>query len=107
MQNQPLPFLCCACYGAYALGALLPVLIRFLVDNAKNNERGMILGFGNSAVKFGNLLGILLGALVEAHFGYTTSFLMNALLYVFAGVIILAYIKPLQTVTEMRYSLES
>lgn len=88
------------------LGALLPVLIRLLVDNARDNERGLILGFGNSATKLGNLLGILLGALVEAHFGYTNSFLMNAVLYLFAGTIILVRIKPLQTLSYGRYSLE-
>lgn len=93
------------CWGV-CLGALLPILIRLLVDNAKQNQRGVMLGFGNSAIKFGNLLGILLGALVEAYFGYTNSFLMNALLYLLAGVVILARLKPLQTVNDGRYSLE-
>jgi MFS transporter, DHA1 family, staphyloferrin B biosynthesis exporter len=88
------------------LGALLPVLTRLLVDNAKKNERGLILGFGNSATKMGNLFGILLGALIEAYLGYTNSFLMNALLYIAAGVIILVRIKPLQTLTQRRYSVE-
>ena len=88
------------------LGALLPALIRLLVDNGKETERGLILGFGNSATKFGNLLGILLGALIEAHFGYRDSFLLNAILYFAAGGIILLYIKPLQTFSEKRYSLE-
>src|SRR5262245_19785722 len=52
------------------LGALLPILLRLLVDNTNSNEHGLFLGFGNSATKFGNLLGIITGALIEAHFGY-------------------------------------
>ncbi len=71
------------------LGALLPVLLRLLVDNISDNERGLFLGFGNSATKLGNLLGILLGALIEVYFGYFSVFLMTSLLYVVTTVIVL------------------
>lgn len=79
------------------LGALLPVLLRLLVDKTQETDHGLFLGFGNSATKLGNLLGIMTGALIEAHFGYTNSFLMTALLYVFAGIIILSKTKSLNT----------
>ncbi|VVC75754.1 Tetracycline resistance protein, class B [Aquicella siphonis] len=82
------------------LGALLPVLLRVLVDNTHTRDHGLFLGFGNSATKLGNLLGIIAGALIEAHFGYTTSFLMTALLYVMAGIVILLSAKSLKTAPE-------
>ena len=76
------------------LGALLPILLRLLINNTDNNEKGMFLGLGNSATKLGNLLGILLGALVEVNFGYASSFLMMAGLYVIAaGIVILLHFK--------------
>jgi predicted MFS family arabinose efflux permease len=78
------------------LGGLLPVLLRLLVDNSQGNENGMFLGLGNSATKLGNLLGILLGALIEAYFGYASSFLMTALLYVISGAMFLLYPNPLK-----------
>lgn len=84
------------------LGALLPVLLRLLVDNDKTNQHGMTLGIGNSATKLGNLLGILLGALIEAHFGYTISFLMNAFLYIIAAYFMLMKVErvPLEQSTS-------
>lgn len=71
------------------LGALLPILLKLLVDRADKHEHGLYLGFGNSATKFGNLIGILIGALIEANFGYANSFLTTAFLYVLASIIIL------------------
>lgn len=82
------------------LGALLPILLRLLVDNATSHEHGFFLGLGNGATKFGNLLGIMVGALIEAHFGYANSFLMTALLYIVSGVIILLYTNPLNSMIE-------
>lgn len=100
-ENATVVFILRLLWGV-TLGALLPVLTRLLVDNALEHERGLMLGLGNSANKFGNLVGILLGALVEAHFGYTSSFLMNAALYIGAVGIILLHIKPVtQKVKEL------
>jgi MFS family permease len=82
------------------LGALLPILLRLLVDNADSYEQGFFLGLGNGATKFGNLLGIIVGALIEAHFGYANSFLMTAVLYMLSGVIILLYANPLKFTVE-------
>lgn len=78
-----------------ALAGLLPILVSLLLDYIKTSERGLILGFSNSATKFGNLLGILAGATVEVYFGYANSFFFTALLYVFAGIVILLLEKPI------------
>ena len=83
------------------LGALLPVLLQLLVNNINNWEKGLFLGWGNSATKFGNLLGILIGALIEAYFGYEKSFLMTAILYFISGMVILLYLKPLNSVVKI------
>lgn len=88
------------------LGAILPILIRLLVDNSQKTEKGLMIGFGYSANKCGSLAGILLGALIEAKFGYTSSFLMNGSLYFLAGILILMCVKSLQIIPDERYSLE-
>ncbi|MFI4956970.1 MAG: MFS transporter [Gammaproteobacteria bacterium] len=72
------------------LGALLPLLLRILVDNVDPSERGAFLGFGNSASKFGTVLGILCGATTEAYFGYSNSFIIMGIMYFIAGIIMLA-----------------
>lgn len=84
------------------LGALLPVLQRLLVDHSDGSKNGIFLGLGNSATKFGNLLGIILGALIEASFGYANSFLMTACIYVVSGSAILFLTIPLKMVTKER-----
>lgn len=84
------------------LGALLPVLQRLLVDNSDGSKNGIFLGLGNSATKFGNLIGIILGALIEANFGYANSFLMTALLYIISGSSIFLLASPLKILTKER-----
>lgn len=86
------------------LGALLPVLLRLLADTSERQQQGLFLGFGNSATKLGNLIGIILGAVVETQFGYTNTFIATALFYILSCVLILA-IKPAPTLTK-GYSLE-
>lgn len=87
------------------LGGVLPILTRILIENARENHRGLVLGFGNSANRLGTLLGISSGAILEANFGYTCSFLINAALYIIGAGLILAYIKSLYSAQES-YSLE-
>lgn len=84
------------------LGALLPILQRLLVDNSDGSKNGVFLGLGNSATKFGNLVGIIFGALIEANFGYASSFLMTAFLYIFSGSAILLLTSPLKILTKER-----
>lgn len=74
------------------LGALLPLLLRLLVDQNDTDENGIYLGLGNSATKIGNLLGIVIGALIEAHFGFKNSFLLTSLLYVVASIIVIIHL---------------
>lgn len=82
------------------LGAVLPVLLTLLVDHASDDEHGFFLGLGGSATRFGSLIGIILGAVVEANFGYENSFLLTALLYIISGTIILISAKPLLSITN-------
>lgn len=71
------------------LGGLLPMLLRLLVGPLNNHSHGLLLGFGNSATKLGNLFGIIIGAAIEAHFGYTITFLLTAVLYIASAGIFL------------------
>jgi MFS family permease len=71
------------------LGALLPLLLKILVEDTDQGARGVILGIGNSATKLGTVLGILLGALIESQYGYANSFLIMGILYVAAGLIMI------------------
>lgn len=75
------------------LAAILPVILRLLVDEVSQDERGTYLGLGNSATKFGNMSGMLLGVIMESKFGFSNSFYMIALLYVIAGMMVLLRVK--------------
>lgn len=72
------------------LGGLLPVLLNLLIDKKNEEQKGLFLGLGNSATKLGNLLGILVGALIEGFFGFTHSFLITAIVYLLAAAIVYA-----------------
>ncbi len=87
------------------LGGILPILTRIIVDNVHDYNRGLALGFGNSANRFGTLAGVLIGAIIEAQFGYTTSFLLNGSLYFISAILIFIHIKSLYMSYE-RYSFE-
>ncbi len=76
------------------LGALSPVLLRLLADSADKRQQGLYLGFGNSATKLGNLIGIMTGALIEAHLGYTHAFLTISLFYLLSGLLLIS-MKPI------------
>ena len=79
------------------LGALLPALLRLLVDNSDPNKCGFLLGFGNSATKFGNLLGILAGSLIEGLLGYSETFFITGIIYIFSGIVIFWFTQPLKS----------
>lgn len=75
------------------LGAILPILLRFVVDRAQLTQRGMFLGLSNSATRTGDVLGILLGTLIETHLGYADSFFVIAALYCLAAFVLLFHLK--------------
>jgi predicted MFS family arabinose efflux permease len=75
------------------LGAVLPVLLRLLIEHTEDNKKGARLGCGSSATKIGELIGIASGAFIQTQMGYQNNFFMMALLYVIAGAFILAQMK--------------
>jgi MFS transporter, DHA1 family, staphyloferrin B biosynthesis exporter len=76
------------------IGALTSVLLRFLVDKANNDQqKGMVLGIGNSSIKIGNLIGAIVGAIILSRFGYTESFFIMSMFYFIAGGILLVMSK--------------
>ena len=71
------------------IGALTSVLLRFLVDKAGNDQqKGIVLGIGNSSIKIGNLIGAMTGAIILSNFGYTESFFIMSVFYFIAGIIL-------------------
>lgn len=62
-------------------GVISLTLFSLLIKNTDAANKGSVIGFGNSAVKLGNLLGIALGALVKAEMNFTYSFILIGLLY--------------------------
>lgn len=88
------------------LGGLLPQLLRLLADT-NNKQQGVFLGLGDSATKLGNLLGIILGALIENHLGYTATFLMTASCYFIAAFLIIYKLKPHENLAQGTFSNEA
>lgn len=89
------------------LGALLPILLRLLVDQGATYTRGSFLGLGNSANKLGNLLGILMGAYIELQCGYANSFLFTSLLYLVSAILIIMQMIPFKSLLNGGLTYES
>lgn len=79
-----------ACFASLlwgiCLGAISLIPFSFLVKEAKDSKGG-ILGFGNSASKFGNLLGVAAGAFIQAHSNFTWSFIAIGIVYTLIGML--------------------
>ncbi len=103
--STPLLFLIRILWGI-CLGALLPVFARMLIDRTNPVHKGFILGSASSATKFGNLLGVLVGASIEVTFGFTASFWVNGFIY-FAGaglmLIQLSFLKKENTQLQISF----
>jgi MFS family permease len=86
------------------LAAILPLLLKMITGNVLAIQRGEYLGWGNSASKLGEMLGVVSGAILESYLGFSTSFLVTAMIYfVAAGVIWVNFSMELHTgVTEPR-----
>lgn len=72
------------------IGGLIPVLLSLIVTKSgEKSSKAVLLGIANSAIKVGNLLGAITGAIVLSYMGYLESFWIMALLYLFAGGVLL------------------
>jgi DHA1 family multidrug resistance protein-like MFS transporter len=71
------------------IGAISLIPFSLLIRQTHEQYRGSVIGLGNSASKLGNLLGVALGAFLQAETNFTYSFIGIGLLYTALGGLVL------------------
>ncbi|MEN9449461.1 MAG: hypothetical protein RJA83_75 [Pseudomonadota bacterium] len=74
-----------------SLGAISLILFTFLLKGIKDDRRSQIVGLGNTSLKLGNLLGIMIGSAVQAEGRFLISFIFIGFFYFFLAVLSLRY----------------
>ncbi|MFZ0220000.1 MAG: MFS transporter [Candidatus Aquirickettsiella sp.] len=74
-----------------SLGASSLILFTFLLKGITENRRSQLVGLGNTALKLGNLLGIIMGSTIQAGGRFMISFIFIAFFYFFLAVLSLRY----------------
>lgn len=74
-------------FWGVGLGIISLVLFTFLLKDVKDNIRANAVGLGNTALKLGNLLGIIAGALVQAEGQFMLSFMVIGCFYFILAVL--------------------
>lgn len=70
-----------------SLGAISLILFTFLLKGIKPDRRSQIVGLGNTSLKLGNLLGIVIGSAVQAEGCFTISFIFIGFFYFFLAML--------------------
>ncbi len=81
--------LCAALLWGICLGAIFLIPFTLLIRESSEHYKGSIIGFGNSANKLGNLMGVGIGAVVQAATNFTFSFMVIGFIYGILGIIVL------------------
>lgn len=68
-------------FWGISLGVISLVLFTFLLKGVNDGRRAKIVGLGNTALKVGNLLGIIFGTMIQAEAGFMISFMAIGLFY--------------------------
>ncbi|MES2998153.1 MAG: MFS transporter [Pseudomonadota bacterium] len=68
-------------FWGLSLGIISLMLFSFLLKGISDNSRAKAVGLGNTALKLGNLLGIIAGSLIQAQGYFTLSFMLIAFVY--------------------------
>lgn len=71
-----------------SLGAIGTLSFAVLMHYIKDKHKSSIVGFSNSASKLGNLVGIGVGAVIQAEGNFITSFLAIAIFYLLIGIVL-------------------
>ncbi|OIZ94285.1 hypothetical protein A1D18_05435 [Candidatus Rickettsiella isopodorum] len=79
-----------------SLGSIAVILFSFLLKNISDSNRAKAVGLGNTALKFGNLIGIIAGTLIQAEEiqlegQFMVSFIVIGSFYFFLAVLSLRY----------------
>jgi MFS family permease len=70
-----------------SLGVISLVLFTFLLKGINDDRRSKVVGLGNTALKVGNLLGIILGTVVQAEAHFMISFMLIGFLYLVLAIL--------------------
>jgi MFS transporter, DHA1 family, multidrug resistance protein len=73
------------------LGVIALLVFSFLLKGVENNRRGNLVGLGNTALKFGNLAGIILGTVIQAEYNFKVSFLYIGICYFILAILACCY----------------
>ena len=74
-------------FWGVGLGIISLVLFSFLLKDANDSTRANAVGLGNTALKLGNLLGIIAGALVQTGGHFMVSFMAIGCFYFILAVL--------------------
>jgi MFS family permease len=77
------------------LSAISLIPSTLLIRYTEEQHRGKVIGLGSSATKLGNLIGVALGAFVQAETNFTCSFVVIGLLYfALSGILLMLHLHP-------------
>jgi predicted MFS family arabinose efflux permease len=78
----------------FCLSAISLIPFALLVRHSAVGQKGKMIGLGNSSSKLGNLLGVGMGAYVQAATSFTYSFVAISVLYfILDGVFIVCQLR--------------
>jgi MFS family permease len=86
ISKSYLAFAISLCWGI-SLGIISLLLFSFLLKGINDASRAKAVGLGNTALKLGNLIGIIMGTLVQAEGHFVVSFMVIGSLYFFLAVL--------------------
>lgn len=72
---------CLSLFWGVSLGIISLILFSFLLKGISDSSRAKAVGLGNTALKLGNLLGIIAGTLIQASGNFMLSFVVIASFY--------------------------
>ena len=88
------------------LGAISLIPFSLLLNLSRENNKGSLIGFGSSASKLGNLMGVALGAGIQAETNFTYSFFAIAILYcMLAGLLWIVQLRSRSQIKLVEVSL--
>lgn len=73
------------------LGIIALLLFSFLLKGVNESSRGKLIGLGNTSLKLGNLIGIIIGTIVQAEFNFLISFLFIGSCYFVLAILTMRY----------------
>lgn len=76
-----------------SFGAISLILFTFLLKEIKDDSRSHLVGLGNTSLKLGNLLGIIVGSIIQAETNFLISFIFIGVFYFFLAGLSLRCVK--------------